>query len=243
MKLSKRISYNIVCLLLLSFFLVSEMECSCSAAPSYVATLLGMKDADGYDRQDGWFHDGDFDNSLRLLTRQYPTSQINYISNCSAATGLEYLKKSCIFMLRSHGERRGVKFTDPNGAVTWITVNTVAELPDTAFINCQLVVYGTCSAGEGGRDAINIVNSTFDKYARHVVGFQDKIYRSQANDFFHQFMHELGAEKETLGDAYEDALFWVKVWNLGDAGGINNVLIRGNENHYLTGYKVFNNYK
>lgn len=237
MELKKKICCIMGCFLMLFFGLIDEIECS--AAPTYAATLIGMKDADGYDRQEGWFNDGDFNNSLALLVRTYPASQKNYISNCSATVGLDYMKKSCVFMIHSHGNSTEVKFTNSNGSVSWLTTNRIENLSTTALVNCQLIVYGTCSAGQGGSTAANIVNRTYEKYARHVVGFQGTTYVAQVNDFFHQFMHELGTEKETLGDAYDDALFWVKVWNLGSAGGIDKVLIRGNENHYLTEYKIY----
>ncbi len=71
------------------------------------------------------------------------------------------------------------------------------------------------------------------------MGFRDTTKCLKTNDFFHQFMYELGTEKETPGDAYEDALFWVKVRHQGDAGGIDKVLIRGNENDHLAEYKVY----
>lgn len=66
--------------------------------------------------------------------------------------------------------------------------------------------------------------------AQHVVGFQDITYVGQINDFLHQFIYELGTEGETIADAYDNALFWVKVWNWGFAGGIDTALIRGTTN-------------
>lgn len=191
------------------------------------ASLIGMIDADGADRQDGWYNDWDTRNSLLLMRLG---GSMKFLGNCSATLGLEYLKSDACFLIHTHGTQKTVKFTDTAGDVTYLTTETLDSLPDGELSNEVLVIYGTCSGGKGGSTAENIVNSTYNKGAQHVIGFQDITYVTQTNDFLHQFIHELGTDKETIADAYDNALYWVKFWNWGNAGGIDNVLIRGTTN-------------
>ena len=191
------------------------------------AVLIGMKDADGADRQEGWFGDFDTTNSLLLMKMG---GQMSYFSNCSATIGMEYLKKNVCFLIHTHGTQNSVKFTDSSGNVSHITTDMLNNLPSGALSDEILVVYGTCCAGKGGKSANNIVNATYNKGAQHVVGFRDITYVGPMNDFLHQFIHELGTDGETIEEAYDNALFWVKFQNWGFAGGIDDVLIRGTTN-------------
>lgn len=202
----------------------------CKAYLTNIATMIGMKDEDGLDRQDGWFSNNwDASNSLALMMRNYSGNGSTYVSNCTASQGMKYLKNSAIFFIHTHGSQTTVKFTSNKGVVSRWTEDDFESMGSTDLSNEDLVVYGTCNAGQGGSKATNIVNLTFQKGARHVVGFRGTTLVNQTNDFFHQFLHELGTDEENLQDAYDNALFWVKVWNWGKAGGIDNVLIRGDQ--------------
>lgn len=188
------------------------------------AVLIGMQDADEADRQEGWFNNWDTSNSILLMKMG---GSMNFVSNCSATAGLNYLKNNACFLIHTHGSKETVKFTDASGNISNLTTAMLNNLPSSALSEEILVVYGTCCAGEGGASANNIVNATFNKGAQHVVGFQGITYVDQTNDFLHQFIHELGTDRETIADAYDNALFWVRLWNWGNAGGIDDALIRG----------------
>ena len=165
----------------------------------------------------------------KILAHGYPGCT-TWISNCNSASGLQYLKDTSFFFIHTHGAKTKVKFTNSQKNISYLTADTISK---ANLSNLQLAVYGTCNAGEGGDKATNIVNSTYKAGAKHVVGFQSETYVSQTNTFLAQFIHELGTDKETIGDAYDNALFWVKLKHLGNAGGINKVLIRGNKSDAL----------
>ncbi len=199
------------------------------AKPAYKFVLIGMKDSDGADRQDGWYNNWDTNNSLSLMNLKYYVGTSVKTGNCTSTSGLNYMKNAGIFIIHTHGSQDSVKFTSSNGIVTNLTTTMLNALSSNALSDNELVIYGTCSAGKGGASATNIVNSTYNKGAKHVIGFKGITKVTQTNDFIHQFIHELGTDKETIGDAYDNALFWVRVWNWGSAGGIDDVLIKGSK--------------
>ena len=131
-----------------------------------------------------------------------------------------------MFGIHSHGSKDTVLFRLSNGSTSNLTTSMMNALPANALKGVDVVVYGTCSAGKGGSGASNIVNATYNKGAYVVIGFKDVTYVKQMNQWLYDFFKSMAAPN-AASDAIDDAVYWTKFWNWGDAGGTDNILFRG----------------
>lgn len=84
------------------------------------------------------------------------------------------------------------------------------------------MVYGACFTGEGGEKGENIVNATFEKGAKIVIGFQGKTDCPQENTWTKAFMEALAAN-----NTVEAAIAAANKKVESNPGGTNNQLKRG----------------
>lgn len=118
-------------------------------------------------------------------------------TNTSPQATLNVLRASRAFVSRSHGYREGITCSGGN-----MTRNDVLALPPGALSHMQLVYYGACSTGEGGSSAANLVNATFDRGARTVIGFTVSVGCGTANTWTQEFMTNI-SNGETVDRAME----------------------------------------
>jgi len=190
-------------------------------------TLGATIDEDGADR--GWY----ISKSMNAVACM-GYSQLNYGPSYGNSTGgLNSLQNSTLWTIHTHGSRTTVKYTASNGTTSDITTTDIDNLPDFALKNSRLIIYGTCSAGEGGVNATNIVNSTYNKGAKTVIGFQVVTYVNQTNRWLHEFLIAAGEKGKTISESCADADYWVGIYFLGFHGGTDNRLVRGSTSQCL----------
>lgn len=138
-------------------------------------------------------------------------------TNTSPQATLNVLRASRAFVSRSHGYREGISCSGGN-----MTRNDVLALPPGALSHMQLVYYGACLTGEGGSSAANLVNATFDRGARTVIGFTVEVGCGTTNTWTQEFMTSI-SNGETVDRAMK--LADSKVSN--SPNGTNQRLVRG----------------
>lgn len=179
------------------------------------ASLMGTTQNDNADRS-SWI-----EGTVNVV------NQIGYSTlgspNVSRSDALSYLKNKKIWAIHAHGNKTGVRFDYSN---SWISYNDISSLPSNALSSQKVVIFGTCSAGEGGASANNMVNITYNKGASVVIGFQGTTYTSQINRWLYEFF--VGCrDGKNVRDACEHADYWTKFYHLGFDGGTGNRLMRG----------------
>lgn len=209
---------------IIAILLSSVILCFACTSPSYAVSdrvffCAGIKHDDGGNR-DWWLNNLDSEIYTIVSNKGYSgslkTNQLN------ASEAFEILKnKAGIFAVHTHGTSTSVIFS--NG--TEMTMSQVNTLSSNALCDVDLVIYGTCEAAKGGKFASNMVNSTFRKGAKVVIGFEDLTYVDQMNQWLLDFFKSYSSGNDVTQSA-NDGLYWAKFWHFGDAGGTDKVLIR-----------------
>lgn len=117
----------------------------------------------------------------------------------TALETLNLLRVSRSFIIRSHGEKTAVACR-----LTNLTRANILALPSNALSHLQLVFYGACLTGEGGAAAENLVNATYDRGARTVIGFTTEVYCGATNRWTEVFMTYL-SNGATIAEAIRQA--------------------------------------
>lgn len=136
----------------------------------------------------------------------YPVSATHYDDRTPAEV-LELMVNNEVFTIGAHGSQTGIvtgrnltladnttgSLEDPNKGFTIDTVNTLA---DNALQNSRFIYYSSCLTGAGGETANNLVNATFNKGAKAVLGFKTEVLNNvnQAwNSAFYEAIYWYGA--------------------------------------------------
>lgn len=201
-----------------------------ASAYGYGAYCQGIDWHDGNDRYKWIETSQSFIASLRC-------SQVTTTRYDTGSNALKALQNSEVFIVHSHGSQTDVGYQTADGQRTLMTTDMIDELPANAFVHLNLAFYGTCSAGQGGANAVNMVNATANRGAGVVIGFRDLTYVPQINQYLYDFLKSLGEKGNTYKQAMQDGLFWAKFWNFGDAGGTDQPYTRGDLNRTYPKYK------
>ena len=180
----------------------------------------GIDIGDGSDT--AWWLDNLSSKEIPAIVKDkgYSGSENYYTINADAA--FEILKnKAGIFAVETHGSATTVRFSNN----TRIYKSQIDSLPSGALKNVDLVVYGACKCAEGGSSGSNMVNSTYNKGAKAVIGFEDNVYVNQTNQWLFDFFKSYSKGK-SITESAKDGLYWAKFWNFADAGGTDTYLIR-----------------
>lgn len=86
----------------------------------------------------------------------------------------------------------------------------------------QLVYYGACKTGEGGASAENLVNATFDRGARTVIGFTVIVDCNSCNTWTKAFMTNI-----SNGYTVTYAMKMADTAVSSSPGGTNQRLVKG----------------
>ena len=89
---------------------------------------------------------------------------------------IDYMKESRILLLRTHGNRTSVNTSDG-----LLTRNYLLTLPSDTFTRLELVIYGACRTGEGGREGNNLLTATIAAGARTALGFENRVESGACN--------------------------------------------------------------
>lgn len=129
----------------------------------------------------------DFDRSESF---SFPDSLFNYSgysvlreSDQTKDHVLTKLKNSTIFASRGHGEIDRIALFN---SMLWRS--DILALPSNALSGNRLVYYGACLTGEGGSTASNLVNATYDRGAKTVIGFKTTVTSGPTNIWTQQFL-------------------------------------------------------
>lgn len=145
----------------------------------------------------------------------------------SPSTALTILKGSSIFVSYTHGSQTSIQL---NGGS--LTRQDILALPANALSSCDLVLYVGCSTGAGGTNGTNLVNATYARGARTVIGFTDTILAAQGRCFYEEFLR-LIHNGYTVQNAYNAALDKVKADFNEATGNVDQVLIVGSREAIL----------
>lgn len=108
----------------------------------------------------------------------------------SPAETLKILRKSRAFISRSHGSKTSITC---NGG--YLTRSDILALPSGALSHMKLVYYGACLTGEDGASAANLVNATYARGAKTVIGFTEKVDCNSTNVWTKSFMTNISNGK------------------------------------------------
>ena len=117
-----------------------------------------------------------------------------------AATMLAAMKISTVFVYRGDGTQTYVLA----GNSTQMTRANVLAMPAGALSHVKLVLYACCEAGKDWENGANLVNATYNRGAKCVVGFGLKTYCPELNMWTIQFMQSLASGK-TINAAMDAA--------------------------------------
>ena len=109
-----------------------------------------------------------------------------------------YMANSEILYFRGHGTQSRIALNAAQNVN--FRCSYVDELPANVFSNCRLVLYASCSTGKGGPNATNLVNSTANRGAGTVVGFETTVISTEVDKWSEYFFYAL-----TTGDTVEEA--------------------------------------
>ena len=193
------------------------------SAKKGTATLNGSIQEDGLDRT-SWLP------NTAAATRDMGYSTITY-QNPTAATAFTQLKNSSIWAVRAHGNSNGVLFYGGNKD-SWLDCEMLSTLPYYSLYRNRMVVYAMCRGGSGGNSAYNIVNLTYQKGAKCVIGFEYTIVYTHANRWIYEFFYS-SKNGKTVKQACNDADYWTGVY-LASHGSTDFRLVRGNTAQHLT---------
>lgn len=151
----------------------------------YDAVFIGVPDNDGDHNHHGCYVD--VENYLK---------QMNYSTfawytedegdSLTAKQFLELMEGATIFIVRGHA---GYQYVKLNGVD--VTYNDIYSMKDKTLGNLKLVIYCACEAGKYGENGDNMVNITYEKGAKTVIGFKDTISCDDANQWTKEFFHQL----------------------------------------------------
>lgn len=211
----KRIIATIFSAVILCFACVS----SSYAASNKVFFGAGINFNDGNER-DFWLNY--LGSKISTIVENKGYGGYQKVNQISANNALGILKDDAgIFAVHTHGTQTSISFSN-NTSITMAQINALAS---NALSDVDLVVYGTCEAAKGGKYASNMVNSTFNKGAKVVIGFEDITYVDQMNHWLINFFSSYSRGKYVI-EAASDGLFWTEAYYHGNAGGMDTVLIR-----------------
>ena len=113
---------------------------------------------------------------------------------------LQYMESSKITLIRTHGNRTGIRAGD-----ALLTTTDLSALSSNYFDFSELIIYGACSTASGGiNDSGNFVNMTISKGARTVIGFEDSVYAGGCNQWCQTFFEYYTAYYNVDGKTIED---------------------------------------
>lgn len=141
-------------------------------------------------------------------------------------TCLASLQSATIFASRSHGGPTGITL-----ATGSMEMEDIKGLPDNALASTRLVYYGACSTASGGSTANNLVNTTYNKGAKTVIGFQDVVYCDATTIWSSQFFKSI-CNGVSIAQALIEADY-TALLATGYAENNQNRLVKGNTTQLL----------
>ncbi|OJU15299.1 MAG: hypothetical protein BGN88_15530 [Clostridiales bacterium 43-6] len=180
---------------------------------------------------------GAFTTQARNNLMSFSASSVNFVVGTNAALEIRDIQNSTFTYFDTHAYWDKIFLTgmDSNGQTytTYLYFSDLYYLPDYSLTNERCVVYFCCSAGEGGQDAINMVNVTASKGAKSVIGWTTVINVNSGiwgNAFF-----DACGQGKTLPEAVNTAN--IAHWNVygnPDISGLANYYIAGSSRQKLT---------
>lgn len=130
---------------------------------------------------------------------------------------LSTMQESFLYIFSGHSDATNLILNSEN-----LTYNQIAALPSNALASTELVLFLSCSAGEGGTTANNLVTITASKGADVVIGFNVEILVDKSLRWGKYFLSYL-LDSQTVEAAmlYADA----NITNLGHVGPNYRVII------------------
>ncbi len=187
-----------------------------NAPPHGSITLYGIK-FEGEQSRSVYYTD-----AVRTAISNIGVTATNGIfTGVTASTALNRMKNSMIWVIHTHGAKDYLTLNHSTEGISYLEYNQIAALSDGALSGERCVIYGSCSAGEGGEGAENMVNITHQKGAMTVIGWTTEVSTSQVDTWLEQFLVSCG-EGKTIAQAKNDAIAAVFVDHNGDYGGLED---------------------
>lgn len=148
--------------------------------PDYEA--LADQSVEGYDRESFFGNAAAFANAVGYASRSYDGTSGNHI--------LTEMMSSEVCLIMAHGSSKTVKPAQN----TAISDTDLLNLADGAFSGSKLVMYMTCSAGAPVSSGMNIVQATYDRGAKCVLGWNCNTNIREGGVWCEYFFERLGEE-------------------------------------------------
>ena len=191
-----------------------------NAPPHGAITLYGIKHSDTNDRKLYYT-----DAVKTGISNIGVTETRGLYVGTTATQALNNMKSSMIWVVHTHGWKQGVLFNHSTSGETSLLYENISSLAVNALAGERCVIFGTCSAGEGGEGAENMVNITHAKGAMTVIGWTTTTYVSQMNTWLEAFFVSSGGGNNivtAVGEALEEVYD-----NYDDLGGLDAIYSAG----------------
>ncbi len=135
---------------------------------------------------------------------------------------LAQMRSNTIFACITHGSQTSLQ----GSSILPITIDDIKSMSDSAFEGLSLVYYGACLTGLGGDDEENLVNATYEKGAKIVIGFSRKVDIEQTNYWSERFLQYI-ANGESVQSALNQAGKDVKLEFKNEEITVNQPYVKG----------------
>lgn len=150
-------------------------------------------------------------NQFQTFAENLNYSNFIHSTDSNKATVLAALQNSTIFVTRTHGNQYNVFLTNSNSGPT-LDCYDIDNLANNALSKNRLAYFGGCSNGAGGENASNLVNSTYNKGAKAVIGFGEAVFHDPTNVWSEQFFKSISngvSINQAMAEAdYAAELLW-----------------------------------
>lgn len=166
-------------------------------------------------------------------------------TNCGAGLAYQWMEDDALFFFNGHGIKDsstekggGVCFYDGN-SYSWIVASGNLNPPYYSISNSNdiddvlLSVYLACYTAYTHPSYGNLLDESITQGVDSVIGFEDSITNSKANDWSDKFWSYTSEEGQTISNAANNAVddtYWTFPWGY---GGVDSIVLKGSTSETL----------
>jgi hypothetical protein len=141
-------------------------------------------------------------NSMNLIGTSFLEKRKGNLNKNQTLTDI---KDATFFISHTHGDYNKIQMTDISTG-PGVTIADINGLPVNALKKARLVMYLACLTGQGGEGAENLVNATYDKGAKTVIGWKVSIANWEANIFIEGFLEDQASGNSSIGQSIDTSI-------------------------------------
>ena len=176
-------------------------------------------------------------NTLHNSTTQSHIRSMGYTCNVyngqAAPTVISNLKKATIFISGAHG---GPGYFNPNSGNSVTAKSSSYSIDNScstgSLKNVKLAMFYSCQSGVTSSTYGNLVDVTYNKGAKCVIGFNNNINIQMAGEWNRLFFEK--AKEDTIAESMKHADFWIVFYESATTGHtLASRNVKGNTNNTI----------